>query len=211
VTARELRELMQSATERYRTYRARIRDWSNYRLTLESLGQEWDGDEEEGESEWRLWLEIDEPGAPILDDPPSRFRVEHRRRGLLHRLVVRDGDDYWRWADGELLSARPEAGLELFLHFPSPVIPWWEPDRDPEISDDEWLGRPAIRARVFDDEFLGPRSDHTDYLVDRERGVLLHAEALVRGRRAAVEESVEVAFDDELHPSLFDASAWEEA
>lgn len=199
---------MQSATERYRTYRARIRDWSNWRLITESLGQEWDGDEEEGESEWRLWLEIDEPGAPILDDPASRFRVEHRRGGLLHRLIVRDGDDYWSWADGELLEFGRPGADELFLHFPSPVIPWWEPDRDPEISDGEWLGRPAVRARVYDDSFLGPASDYTDYLVDRERGVLLRAEAVVRGWPAAVEESLEVAFDDQLPRSLFEASEW---
>jgi hypothetical protein len=211
--ARELRELMEAATERHRTYRATIRDWSSFRLVSESLGDKHgEEDDEEGESEWRLWLAIDEPGAPLAGEPPSRFRVEQRRDGVLHRLVAGNGESYWSWADGELAeSGGPEDEGELFLHFPSPVIPWWEPEPEPEISADEWLGGPVVRARVYGDDFLGPRSDFTDYLVDVERGVLLRAEAFVRGWPAVVEETIDVAFDDELHPSLFDASAWPSA
>jgi hypothetical protein len=155
---------MQSATERYRTYRARIRDWSNYRLTLESLGQDWDGDEEEGESEWRLWLEIDEPGAPLVGAPPSRFRVEHRRHGRMVRGLARDGDRYWCWPHGDAWG-RPESEVDVFLHFPSPVIPWWESDRDPDISDDEWLARPPRARRA------APRRGARPRLAGRRRGV----------------------------------------
>ena len=209
MTVKEVRALIASARHRYQTCRMVIRDWSDYRLITEAAGHDWDGDEEAGEQVWRLWVEVDRAYAYLAvgAELPERFRVENERSGELIGLAVRDGGRCWNWWLGEhtagLADDCTDGFGELFLHFldPSQTI-----GEDLEvIGEVEWTGRRAIGVRDHEGGgfFLGD-ADEYDFLFDLERGVLLRMEAFRDGRTLAIEETIDVGFDEELDDGLFD-------
>jgi hypothetical protein len=213
-TAPNLRsELVSSiveAPERMRTLRGTIRDWTNNRLVAHSLGNTWDpGPAEVDTTIWRVWFELP---TSLFDDleTPRRVRVENVRGGGLHHLAVRDGDRWWAWSRGRLISSHehgsPSDLKDLWLHVIAPT--WAFSKTVVEIGEQKWLGRDALE--LYDPEgtsFLGPQADSARYLIDAERGAALRAEAFVGGESASVEEFIDIAFDQVFDPALFDGAA----
>lgn len=205
----DLVEAMVAAPERMRTLRGTIRDWTNYRLAAQSLGNQWGGSSAPETAVWRVWFEF--PASDFDDlETPERVRIENLRGGSLRHLAVRNGERWWAWSRGELTSSHEQgtpADLnELWLHVIAPT--WIFSPTVTEIGSREWLGRTAIELRDPEGtSFLGPQADTAEYLVDAERGVMLRAEAFVGGESAAVEEFIDVAFDERFDPGLFDGAA----
>jgi hypothetical protein len=198
------------APSRFRTLRGTIRDWTHNRLVAHSLNNTWDpGSHETDTVIWRIWFEL--PTSPFDGvETPRRVRVERLRGGSLQHLAVRDGDRWWAWRRGELISSHehgsPSDLKDLWLHVIAPT--WMFSKTVFETGEQTWLGRDAIE--LYDPEgtsFLGPQADSARYLIDAERGVALRAEAFVGGESASVEEFIDIAFDQVLDPALFDGAA----
>jgi hypothetical protein len=205
----DLVDLIVGAPERLRTLRGTIRDWTNYRLAVESAGRSWDdGLQATDASIWRLWFEFP---TSLFDEveTPRRVRVERVREGGLQHLAVRDGDRWWAWKNGELTASHdrgePAALMDLWLHVVAPTWTFSETVR--ESGRRTWLGRDALELEdSAGTSFLGPHADSARYLIDAEHGVALRAEAFVSGESATVEEFIDIAFDEALDAALFDGA-----
>jgi hypothetical protein len=200
--AEEIVSLITGAPDRLRTLRGTIRDWSNPRLIARSLGNPWSDSTSESETViWRVWFEL--PTSPFDDlETPRRVRVEKMRGGVLQHRAVRDDDQWWMWSRDEPSEPAKSSDNDLWLHVLAPT--WTFSESVVESGRPAWLGREAIELHdPAGTTFLGPAASAARYYVDAERGVLLRAEAEVDGEPAAVEEFIDIAFDEELDPALF--------
>ena len=150
---------------------------------------------------------------------PARRRLEYRRHGEM-TVELWNRDEGWRWSQ----SAPP-----LLSHAREPFA--WEVLVDPsallscvdlhDFSREKWGGRSALRALasprtsvdtgpVVDPvvnipDVLGVGADEYIFLFDAALGLILKAEARLRGEVFRVIEMTSVDFDGPLSERLFDA------
>lgn len=158
-------------------------------------------------------------------EPPARQREETTTLAPQphEHTVVRDGTRWWTYspewgamsnvaagADDENIGV---GGGELWMALLDPSA--WIPALDFQLEGEgDVLGRPALRVRGLpraprgDDPFqvhtqLPAGADEYRLLVDRKRGVVLFAAALLEGEEFWVSEFVELVFDEELPAATF--------
>jgi hypothetical protein len=166
-------ESARAVDPRFTTVRATIRDWSHFRRIAEIQSLGWSGDEEEEEGEERLTL--------LWIDGTGRAREELDSGWVLQR---RELEEVGNWP--------------LF-------DPSWLFDANPApVGEREVAGRAGIVVQADKAAgFLLPYSNRCTAVVDRERGLVLSAEASLDDELLMVEELVEIAFDEPFDPAIF--------
>jgi hypothetical protein len=158
-------------------------------------------------------------------EPPARLREEAEivAPQRYEHVTVRDGARWWTYSPewgamsnvdaGEEAESMSVAGSELWQPLLDPA--GWIPTLDFEpASEVRLLGRRALRVRATGREpsdgdaslFPGQLpvgADAYELVVDRERGVVLRAAALLEGEEFWVCELEELVFDEELPPETF--------
>lgn len=197
--------LAQTSTRRFRTLRATILDWADLGLIARANDLRHLSDEvQENTLTLRLILDMPPKHALWRDDEPCRAPIEDG-----NRVFARDVSSWWRLdkESGELTRQGEFTG-DFFFH----------------LVDARWIRRPgfSLRGRTQQhgrDAFaltapghaggfsIQPGADRCEYAIDAERGVLLRAESRFRRETLAVEEMLEVAFDEELPVELFEVPA----
>ena len=184
----------QTSSRRFRTLRLAIRDWSHTARVCRAQGIPYDGDPAAtGETVVRLWLE-----------PPARRRVE-----TTPWVAAADGARAWVLdRDSQSVSAADPADwhVEAFGHFAD--LRWLTRRGVELVGPAEVAGRGGIELELDPERasarfWLLPGTDRYRLVLDAERGTLLRAECFFEGELIAVEEAVEVAFDEELPDELF--------
>jgi len=159
--------LARSAPSRYRTLRAAVRDWSNYKRICELQEIPWgdDGAEESGQRVVRIRADREGNVREIWDTGDVR---ESNDWGTYEPLLAPGLDE----------NATP--GFELLGSGTQANRAGWVLRTGPDYA-----------------SFLLPGSDRCELLVDAERGILLRAAAYHGKELLMVEELLDVAFDDE--------------
>ena len=182
-----------------------------YRKIERSGSSNADPEPDEGETEWRLWVER-----------PDRIRAEY---GMVEDWItaVLRGDTWWSWAP--LRGARTNAGRHNVGHGRRPGWALVDTAAIPAllslsvVDTGRFLNRETIRLRgvpqrVGADEpalallrhrlaDLGLGADEYLLTVDRATGVLLRSEALIGGQPFQVVEALDFAVDDVLPAETF--------
>jgi hypothetical protein len=201
--------LAQTSVRRFRTARFTIRAWTDHRRVTEAqFGHAFTGEPETGETFVKLWLAFESARRSIW--APTRLRFESE-----WKLAVKK-DARWRVVDarsGSVVRTDDTAapGDTIVEHV----------DFYPHFPDAGWLQRPGLALLGTDvvadrDAFVVsgnsrssgilPGTDRYQYALDAdaERGVLLRVEGFFRGDLMAVEEAVDVGFDEDFPESLFE-------
>lgn len=159
-------------------------------------------------------------------EPPARLREEAEIMApeRYEHVTVRDGKRWWTYspdwgaisnvgADDEAGAMSAGTGGELWQLLVDPA--GWIPGLDFEAGVEvDLLGRRAIRVRATSrvssgsDPFvfrgqLPVGADGYELLIDRERGVVLRAAALLDGEEFWVCELEQLVFDEEFPPETF--------
>jgi outer membrane lipoprotein-sorting protein len=218
----ELLELLHGARHRFRTARGTVRRRHNWRLMQEAMKRE---NARRGRGGSIVLLQVaGQSGAEPPDvheelvrfwfEPPGRLREEAEASPpSSSRTVVLDGELWWMYSpdwgatsnaglSGEEASHMSAGGGELFraLLDPSGLAGVLEIDR---IEAD--AGRLLVRARPRDDLDDYQRhvrlhgdsgADALEFVVDRERGVVLRMTAYLDGRELSVSELEDIVFDE---------------
>jgi hypothetical protein len=219
-------ELMHTSEERWRSLRAKGREWRQAALHLEAFmrmaerrrsgsvaafgntAREAEGPEEV-ESEWRLWMEG-------TDRVRAEFPLGHGEKVT----AVVDGRTWWSWSPstGALTnegSETAETGLGpgIALVHPAMLLPAVDLKVRGRTTT---LGRSvyrvlAVPATMGEDgaeimgllHGIGSGAEEYQLLVDAEHGVLLRTEARLHGQPFLILEVDDVAFDVEMPADTF--------
>jgi outer membrane lipoprotein-sorting protein len=220
----EALRLMHGARDSFRTVRATIRErhdrdlgrraWERFRASAEGWGDDFEDPAEERAEELprvaeeivRLWVE-----------QPDRVRTEAEGDARTAEIGVSDGRRWWHYdpEDGltsneDDLSVHSGIGERLnILLDPAGLLAalTFEPRGHTTVAHrDAILLRATPRAGVqheFDLHQLALGADEYEFAVDVERGILLRAASLIEGEEFAVQEILDVAFDEEFSPDTF--------
>ena len=208
----ELLALLHTSTQRYRTLRAVVREWTHLLRLEQAIARYSERRAAAGQSGWALYGDREAPGETseivtrIWVDPPRR-RAETDSDGHEHRFV----DDGTRavgiWNGGAMeIPSQPDE--RLLAVDPSWLVGSVDLTLDGETS---VAGRRVVRvrARLREREYAAPvpelleAADEHDLLVDAERGVVLRAASLLDGEPFQVREALEIAFDEEFPDGTF--------
>jgi hypothetical protein len=217
---------MHTSTNRWASLRAAGREWRHSVRAMEAWqrsippesqavtylgGPEDEPGPEETVEQWRVWLA-----------KPDRIRAEFVVQGKSVTAVVL-GETWWSWSasQGAMTNAGDPhsshgTGPAYALIEPAPILPAIELQ---VVGRSSFLRRTVLEVMAWpsaldeDDEEadflrgathgLGSGADKYRLLVDAERGILLRAEALIRGEPFRILEMDEVAFDEDLPEETF--------
>jgi hypothetical protein len=204
--------LAHTSHRRFDTLQMTIRCWEDAARICDAQGIELADDERPEPREWlvRVWVDARRPRASTRATwPPRRYRVED-----VGWLTVCDLPRWWvvdrnsgvvrSWLELGPRLNRPDDVADPWFHFAD--VRWLKRWRGTAVrGTTEVAGRPAVvvaaRETMFD---IAPGSDRKLHAIDLERGVLLRAECFLGDALLAVEEVVEIAFDEDLAAGLFD-------
>jgi hypothetical protein len=156
-----------------------------------------------------------------------RIACARRRKTLAperhEHVTVRDGGRWWTYSPdwgavsnvgaGEEAERMSAGGGELWAPLLNPSV--WIPALDFEVRGEaEAIGRQTLRVLAMGRELYGGDpflfrtqlavgADEYQLWVDRERGVVLRAAALLDGEEFWISEFEELAFDEQLPPETF--------
>lgn len=216
-------ELVHTSDERWTTLRAEGTEWREPALLTEAflravphastVVSHGDPAAEPVSTEpWQLWIR-----------QPSTYRT-HFMVGDEKVTAVVDGHRWWSISPSR--GARTNDGKENYSHGPGPGEALFSFQRPLgalffEVWEEvECVGRPGIRTIAhpitaeertpYDDSQtyselhgIGSGADEYELIVDAERGVLLRAEARLKGKPFRVLEVSSVAFDEVLADDIF--------
>ena len=123
------------------------------------------------------------------------------------RIEVENGARWWIAQPGGGAVAAGELTDHSFAYWHFADMSWLTRRGVRVLGEARVAGRDGVELHVRRDAHsfdVLSGSDWYRYVVDTERGVLLRVESFFRGERIAVEEAVEVAFDEELPAELFE-------
>ena len=207
--------LAHTSHRRFQTLAMTIRCWEDVERIVAAQGMEVREAErqEPREASIRVWIDA-EPRRPRSRAvwPPPRYRVED---GSTNAVIVCDRPRWWvvdrnlgtlrsSWEDAEPGVKGPDEVADPWFHFSN--VSWLKRWSGVAVrGTTEVAGRAAVlvaaREAMFD---IAPGSDRNHFALDLERGVLLRGECFLDEVPLAVEEVVEITFDEPLPPGLFD-------
>lgn len=206
--------LAHTSHRRFTTLEMTIRSWVDVeRLVAAQEADRGDAElQEPRESSIRVWVDAGSGAAGSRAAwPPRRYRVEEAE---LQLLSVSDLPRWWvvnghqrtvrSWEDGEPGVNGPNDIADPWFHFTD--VRWLKRWRGVAVrGTTEVAGRPAVvvaaREALFD---FAPGCDRMLLALDLERGVLLRGECFLGDVLLAVEEVVEISFDQPLRAGLFE-------
>jgi outer membrane lipoprotein-sorting protein len=219
----ELFELWNAAPESFDTLRATIRHWQDTELQEEALEREMSQSEERGDGRDVLVVAMSDGEEPTVLEQTTRLwlerpgRVREELGGEYPHTRVSNGEKLWVRApalgviEHDVGGDTGFAGHHAILFSPLAIAAGAELElRGP------WnvAGRAGIAVHALPrtpGELIGlglgtGGADESEFVVDVERGVLLRIEARLESAPFDIIEFVEIAFDEQLDPDLFQLS-----
>jgi outer membrane lipoprotein-sorting protein len=220
----EALRLMHGARGRFRTVRATIRErhdrelgsraWKRFRASAERWGDDfYDAANERAEDLPR----VTEETVRLWVVPPDRVRQETQGDARGAEIGVRDGRRWWHYDPEDGLMSNEDdlsvgsgiAEQRSVLLDPAGLLGAlsFEPRGRTMVAGREVIVLRATPRAGVDDDFhlhqLALGADEYEFAVDVERGILLRAASLIEGEEFAVQEILDVAFDEEFSPDTF--------
>jgi len=219
----ELFELWNAAPESFDTLRATIRHWQDTELQEEALEREMSQSEERGGSSHLIVIGLSDGQEPKVSEQTIRLwlgrpgRMREEFEGEYAQTRVLNGRKLWVRAPAIGVIEQDvdgESGLgghHRILFSPLAIAPGAEL---------ELGGRTTVAGRAGITVRAAPRTpgepiglglgaggaDEYELVADAERGVLLKIECRLEGAPFDIVEFVEISFDEQLDPGVFELS-----
>ena len=219
----ELFELWNAAPESFDTLRATIRHWQDTELQEEALEREMTRSEERGDSSNMVVIGVSDGEEPNESEQTVRLwlerpgRVREELGGEYSQTRVLNGQKLWVRASALGVIEQDVGGDSGFSGHHAILF---SPLMIPAGAEVELGGPSTVAGRAGIAVHASPRkkveviglglgaggADEFELVVDSERGILLRIEARLGGAPFDIVEFVEIAFDEQLDPGLFELS-----